>query len=460
MRIAQLGTSDGGGGAANVAMSLLRGYATRGHRVRQFVGRRVSDDRDTVLIPDDRRWPYAVSGYATAQMTLRHLAGRYPGRGFGQISRTLRVATHPRAAAALLSGADDFDFPSSAEVVEGFEPDIIHAHNLHGGFFDLRALTHLSSKFPTVVTLHDMWLLTGHCAHALDCERWKHGCGQCPDLQREPAIRKDATAANWIQKQAIYAGSRLHIAVPSHWLRDQVRASMLAPHAASVRVIPNGVDTSIFHPSDRAAMKQRLDLPANASVVLLTASSAGSIWKDDGPLQEVIRLLAERGLPQPLVFVAAGRDGAMTLNAGSTLRVLPFQHDPRAMARIYQAADVYLHLSRADTFPLAVLEAMACGAAVAATRVGGIAEQIRSIDAESLRLNDAADRTGALVEPGDTSGMAEVIAALLSRDEFRRRIGANAAADVADRFTLDAQISAYLDWYADLLGDAHPRSRH
>lgn len=454
MRIAQLGTSDRGGGAANVATSLMRGYATRGHRVRQFVGRRTARDRDTVLMPDDLRWPYAASGYAAAQTALRNLAGQFPGRGFGQISRALRVVTHPRAAAALLSGADDFDFPASAQVVERFAPDIIHAHNLHGGFFDLRALTHLSAKFTTVVTMHDMWLLTGHCAHAMDCERWKQGCGQCPDLKREPSIRKDATAANWRQKQEIYSNSRLHIAVPSQWLLDQVGASMLAPHASSIRVIPNGVDTSIFHPADRAAIKQRLDLPANSSVVLLTASSAGSIWKDGGTLQAVIRRMSGLNLPKPLVFVAVGRDGAMASTPGSTLRMIPFQQDARAMARCYQAADLYLHASRADTFPLAVLEAMACGAAVVATRVGGIAEQIKSIDLDAIRSADAGDRTGALVEAGDTARMAEVSAALLSSDACRTRLGENAAADVINRFTLDAQISAYLDWYGDLLHDS------
>jgi hypothetical protein len=45
----------------------------------------------------------------------------------------------------------------------------VHGHNLHGGYFDL-ARRVVSARKATV-PLHDMWLLTGHCAHALACER-------------------------------------------------------------------------------------------------------------------------------------------------------------------------------------------------------------------------------------------------------------------------------------------------
>ncbi|MEO8679894.1 MAG: glycosyltransferase, partial [Vicinamibacterales bacterium] len=102
-------------------------------------------------------------------------------------------------------------------------------------------------------------------------------------------------------------------------------------------------------------------------------------------------------------------------------------------------ADLYLHAARADTFPLAVLEALACGTPVVATAVGGVPEQITPA-------------TGVLVPKGDAAGMAAAVEALLRDDEARARLGANALADVAARFTVDRQVEAYLNWYREIAG--------
>ncbi len=453
LSIAQIGTADEGGGAATVAAGLMRGYAARGHRVWHLVGRQRSRDPNVVVLPDDDRLPYRVTGYAALQTTLRRLAGRFPDRGFGAASRALRFATHPGALANRRRGVEDFDFPATERLVDrlGTVPDIVHGHNLHGGYFDLRALAPISARVPTLLTLHDMWLLTGHCAHSLDCERWKTGCGACPDLRLDPAVRADATGENWRRKQDVYARSRLHVATPSRWLRDKVAASMLAPWVASLRVIPNGVDTTVFRPASRAAARAAVGLPPGAFIVLLTTGSRGSMWKDDRTLREVMNRCAERPFSRPMEFVAVGRESAVAVKGRAITRSIPFQHDPRSMAAYYQAADLYLHAARADTCPLAVLEAMACGTPVVATNVGGIPEQITPATIDAVRSGDVGNATGVLVAAGGAAEMADALEALVTTDGTRARIGANAAADVERRFTVARQVEAYLAWYRELL---------
>jgi glycosyltransferase involved in cell wall biosynthesis len=437
LTIAQIGTSDEGGGAASVASALMRGYADRGHRVWHVVGRTRSDDPSVVPLDDDDRWWYRALGYTGAQRGLRRIAARHPNRGFGLASRAVRYATHPAAWRARLKGVEDFEFPATHRLLDRLDApaDIIHAHNLHGGYFDLRALPAISRRAPTILTLHDMWLLTGHCAYSLGCERWRSGCGRCADLALEPAVRRDATSANWLRKRDIYAQSQLRIASPSRWLQQQVAGSMLAPAIRESRVIPNGIDTRVFHPANRAGARAAVGLPPDVPVILLTTGSLGSMWKDDATLHRASARLA--AVRPDVVFVSVGRQSAVRTDAGLNTRVIPFQRDPRRLADYYRAADLYWHAARADTHPLSVLESMACATPPIATAVGGIPEQVSS---------DA----GIVVPASGWVEMADESAALLRDDGRRARLGRGAAGRVARCFTIDRQVDAYLEWFAEL----------
>src|SRR5450759_4683890 len=308
LRILQVGTVDTGGGAASVADRLMQAYKIRGHESSMAVGRRVSDDPNVFALPDDRRAVYRMTGYASLQQRLKRMAGRSPGTGWGWLSRSLRIATHPRALVEQVSGREDFEFPGTYDLLDltPARPDVVHCHNLHGGYFDLRALKWLSRQVPTVLTLHDAWLLSGHCAHSFDCERWTTGCGECPDLAIYPAVVRDATSENWIRKQDIYADSRLYVATPSKWLMGRVEQSMLAPAVKQAQVIPNGVDLSIFRPADRRLVRNTLGIAPDAAMVLLTIGRRESPWGDPRMERAAIAAIAARTGRSGVVFVAIG----------------------------------------------------------------------------------------------------------------------------------------------------------
>lgn len=445
LTIAQIGSSDESGGAAAVASALMRGYAARGHRVWHFVGRKRGDDPFVVALDDDDRPLYRAAGYTAAQRAMRRVAARHPNRGFGLISRTLRYVTHPGALAARWRGVEDFEFPASHRLLERLDSpaDIVHAHNLHGAYFDLRALPAISGMAPTILTLHDMWLLTGHCGYSLSCARWRHGCGECGDLKLDPPIRRDATHLNWQRKRDICAQSVLRVASPSRWLQQQVAASMLAPLVRESRLIPNGVDTGVFHPGDRAQARTALDLPLDAPIVLLTTGSLGSMWKDDATLHRAaVRLASER---PDVLFVSVGRPSAAPREAAVRARVIPFQRDPRVMAQYYRAADVYWHAARADTHPLSVLEAMACGTPPIATAIGGIPEQV-------------SEGCGVLVPAAGWAEMADATLTLLANEPLRQSLAARCLARVRRDFTIERQVDAYLSWFAEIRSDARRRA--
>jgi glycosyltransferase involved in cell wall biosynthesis len=386
VRILQISTADRGGGAEAVALSLHRALRARGHEAWLAVGYRRTDEEGVVEIG-------------------------------GAGSRRQRALQDPGVLLDTLRGHEDFRFPASRRVLDLLPqtPDVVHVHNLHGGYFDPRALPELAARAPLVATLHDAWLLTGHCAHPLDSDGWLRGCGDCPHLDTYPALRRDGTAFNLARKRQIYAGLELTVVTPSRWLMDMVVRSILAPAARRREVIPNGVDLELFRPGEGG----------RSGLVFAAQGGQANQFKDYPTLEAALERLGGR-----VELVALGDPPVTQLEVAERLR----------------AAELYVHPTRADTFPSGVLEALACGTPVVASRVGGIPEQVT-------------DETGVLVEPGDPAALADAIESLLADPARRARMSAAAAAAARALFALDRQVDAYVALYEQLVAEAGPAGR-
>ncbi|MCC7409196.1 MAG: glycosyltransferase [Phycisphaeraceae bacterium] len=444
MKILQVNSSDIGGGAERVALSLHHALLRHGAQAKLAVGRRRGLEPGVFQIDQATHHGLATQLCLSLADSL-HPRDRWPDVP-GRVAQLLRAVAQPRRTLRRRLGREDFGFPGSWHLLEqaGFTPRLVHAHNLHGGYFDLRCLPRLSETVPVLLTLHDAWMLSGHCAHSLGCTRWRTGCGGCPDLSIYPSVRRDATAGNWRLKRDLYARCRLRVATPSRWLMEEVERSMLAPAVIESRVIPNGVDLSIFRPGDSDAARAALGLPREADILLFAANGVRrNPFKDYAMLERVLeRLGSGKAAGDPdreLVLVALGEEAPSRRIGRAELRFIPPVTNPGEVARYYQAADVYLHAARVDTFPTVILEAMACGLPVVATAVGGVPEQVR----------DGLD--GFLVPAGDDEAMASRAAWLLE-DATRRQLIGRAALNRADAcFDLNQQTRAYLDWYQEIL---------
>ncbi len=437
LRILQVNTSDHGSGAEAVAMNLHRAYRDAGHAAFLAVGTRRTDDPHVLALSDDAgRNPWTL-----AWRKLSEPLARREGRGAGRLCRILRDAVgNPARGVEILLGHEVFDFPATRRLLEMTPgpPDILHAHNLHGNYFDLRELPAISARVPTLITLHDAWLLSGHCGHGIDCQRWEIGCGQCPDLTLYPSVRRDATAFNARRKRDLLGRSRLFISTPCHWLMDRVSRSHLAPAVREGRVIPNGVNLECFRPGDRQAARRTLGLPLEARIVVAVAANLlRNPYKDLPTLTRAIQALPAPGV----LLLCLGGESPPMRNGASDMRFSPAQ-SPERVALHLQAADLLVHAARAETSPLVLMEAAACGIPQVASAVGGIPE---------LVLNG---ETGLLVPPGNPQAMALAITRLLDHPEEARCMG-RASRDLAERrFGLARQRDAFLDWYRAILAGA------
>jgi glycosyltransferase involved in cell wall biosynthesis len=105
--------------------------------------------------------------------------------------------------------------------------------------------------------------------------------------------------------------------------------------------------------------------------------------------------------------------------------------------------DLFVMSSVTEGLGTALLDAMACGKAIVATRTGGIPEVVE--DGE----------TGRLVPPRDHAAMAQAILAVLADDEQRRRMGEAGLARVQERFTVERMVAETAAVYGRVAGRHH-----
>jgi sugar transferase (PEP-CTERM/EpsH1 system associated) len=216
----------------------------------------------------------------------------------------------------------------------------------------------------------------------------------------------------------------------ARWLVEQVRVP-----ARKVRTIYNGVDTERFAPGDRAAARQALGIPGDWAV-------AGTIGRLD-PVKDqagLIRAFAQTTNAGKSALVIAG-DGPSRghleavikeLGVGDRVRLLGERDDVPA---ILHALDVFVLPSLGEGISNAILEAMATGLPVIATRVGGNGELVRD------------GITGRLIEPRRPEVLAEALTGYLGDPVRARSHGAAGRERAVGEFGLERMLAGYAALY-------------
>lgn len=193
----------------------------------------------------------------------------------------------------------------------------------------------------------------------------------------------------------------------------------------------NGVDTQIFQPQPRpaAGIRSELGLPEDTPLV----GFVGRLSPEKGPevFVRAAMLLRTRRPEAHAVLVGEGpmedelRDLAQRLGAADRLHFLGLRGD---MPSVYSQLDLLALCSHSEAMPLALMEAMSCGVAAVATRVGGVPEIVEH------------GQTGWLVAPGDFDDIAAKCDWLLGDTATRLRMGERARVRAVERLDLTASV--------------------
>jgi alpha-1,6-mannosyltransferase len=132
---------------------------------------------------------------------------------------------------------------------------------------------------------------------------------------------------------------------------------------------PLGVDVDTFRPErrDRGWLNRRLGLAPDARVLVFAGRPAR-----EKNIDVLIEAVQQLGDPYVLVLVGAGAG----LPAEERVISMPYERDPKALAKIIASCDAFVHANDHEAFGLIVLEAMACGVPICGVAAGGVGENV------------------------------------------------------------------------------------
>ena len=277
-------------------------------------------------------------------------------------------------------------------VIEEFKPDIIHLHNVHGYYLNIRVLFEYlkTTDIRIIWTLHDCWTFTGHCSHFeyIGCTKWINGCYSCEQLAEYPkSVGKDNSTRNWNDKRELFTGfENLTLVTPSQWLKARVEQSFMGEYHTVV--VPTGINTDIFHPvteerrDDNLVFRLRNSLNLRNKNVLLGVANP---WRTRKGLMQFVNL--SKLINERCVIVLVGLNDDQLSSLPDSIIGIGHTDSPEELAALYSMADIYVNLTLEDTFPTTNIEAIACGTPVITYRSGGSAETIDDTCGISVERN-------------------------------------------------------------------------
>ena len=409
-KIAIINTSDRGGGAEEFVRLLHNNLLKLGHHSTLYVAYKKTQENNILEIP-----------YV---------------RGFPGLRRFFRKIEN-------ITGLQDIYNPSFRNLINLIpsNTDVIHFNNLWGasGYADISALPALTNCFPGILTEHQNWFFTGHCAYFFDCLNWQRGCGNCPDLTIPPAISRDGTKFNWRRKQRIVSRSNICFVGVSDSVCTIAKKSPIW-QSKSIFKIFNGIDQNTFKKVSvdyKIFLRKKLGIPQNKIAVLFTGKSINSFHQGpaiDG-FQAINHLSDFSVIP---VLVGKIKNNELSFIKGNSV-LIPHRETPEEMAECYQASDITMVTSNVETFGRVAAESQACGTPVVSYDTGGLTEVVKDVVG------------GFSVKKGNVYGLIQALKELAQNSVLRNRLGENGINYVSANFESSYITNQYLKLYQKIL---------
>lgn len=324
--------------------------------------------------------------------------------------------------------------------IQAVQPDVVHLHSINCSMVNIyRLLAFLKKKkIPTVVTNHAEFFYTGNCSQAAECERWRTGCGNCPDPRGQSGSRIfDRTALAWQKmKQAFGGFERLKVVSVSPWVMHRSLASPIM-EGIDQCVVYNGVNTDIFTVTDGSHIREKHGIKADEKMVVCVTSSFHPGRKNDVKGSAFLVDLARKLQGHAIKIVVVGSYYETELVLPDNLILAGAVYDQKELAAYYSAADLTVITSLRETFSMPVAESLCCGTPIVGFQAGG---------PESISIAAFSQ----FVEQGNVEGLANAMVS--NWIERKAQLGAETISAAAkEKFSSEAMAKQYLSIYKELV---------
>ena len=275
-----------------------------------------------------------------------------------------------------------------------------------------------------------------HTARAHALSPWLRGL----PVKRLVTRRMDYPIQPGRMTHLLYDQSVDMVVAISHGVESALLAGGVSP--VRIRRIPSGIETARFLPTEhrRQQMRTALGIEPHEQMVLMVGALTER--KGHNSLFSAAYMLQERGVR--LRYVVCG-DGSLQANLEAQVRTLGLQkivHFTGFISEVTDylaAADIFVHVPLWEGLGVAIIEALATGLPVVASRVGGIPEL----------LDD--QMTGLLVPSQDAAALAIAIERLVHNPHWARTLGTKGQAFVQAQFDVSVMAQANESLYNELL---------
>jgi L-malate glycosyltransferase len=306
--------------------------------------------------------------------------------------------------------------------------ELVHAN--HAQMPDL-FLRFLDSETPSLTTVHT----------TIDSQRMGTRRSKVPLRRLERSEKMTylmLPALKFLER--MYFAKGQHVIFVSEFIRRLYSKMYRMPK--EWRIVHNGVDTEMFKPMPRSECLSKFPKLDGLDNMVLFSGRMIALKGIDMAIKSLALIYKETDAT--MVFAGAGKFGpwkALLDELGVPpdrymfLGGVPYLDMPY----LYSLADAFVLPSYSESFPMTVLEAMACRVPVVATDVGGIPEMIDS------------NRNGLLFQPGDPRSLATNLLKIIGDRKFASRLAENARAKVSAELSATKMASSTAEMYRRVL---------
>lgn len=245
--------------------------------------------------------------------------------------------------------------PSLLNLPEYKQADIIHFHMFHNTKLSIYSLIKIANEKKVILSLHDPWFLTGRCVHFLNCEKWKNGCTNCPNIKSMFPLNEDNCSQLWNLKKNVFNNINIDIVVSSDWMINLVKQSPILKTQTRIHKIPLAIDDKKFSSITYKDARKKLKIKDDEIVLFFRAQNEFKGTK------YIVEALKKLELNRKITLITCDQKGLVD-DLKDRYRIIDLgQIDDKKMICTMNACDIFLMPSIGESFGMMAIEAMACG---------------------------------------------------------------------------------------------------